>query len=194
MPRIVNVDEMLLWARRNGYPIPNNVLWLLCHYPEVKDSYHDPETHDKRTETHGVCLDVISRQAAIDAIKEDKIDLTNPNVVAVFKATGDFEKVETQVMTCDRHIEILKDLPPAQPKRKTVDLKIEKISKHQSDFSDLYAQHTIPLPHGRLIDADALISELTIDPVECPGCPEPEYLEEFIDLLEGAPTVIEAEE
>ena len=59
--------------------------------------------------------DLISRQIAIEAIKEDKIDLTNPNVVAVFKATGDFEKVETQVMTCDRHIEILKDLPSAQP-------------------------------------------------------------------------------
>lgn len=63
-------------------------------------------------------MDLISRQAAIEAIKEDKIDLTNPNVVAVFKATGDFEKVETQVMTCDRHIEILKDLPSAQPERK----------------------------------------------------------------------------
>ena len=58
--------------------------------------------------------DSISRQAAIEAIKEDKIDLTNPNVAAVFKATGDFEKVETQVMTCDRHIKILKDLPSAQ--------------------------------------------------------------------------------
>lgn len=55
--------------------------------------------------------DLISRQAAIEAIKEDKIDLTNPNVVAVFKATGDFEKVGTQVMTCDRHIKILKELP-----------------------------------------------------------------------------------
>ena len=62
--------------------------------------------------------DLISRQAAIDEIKEDKIDLTDPNVVAVFKATGDFEKVETQVMTCDRHIKILKDLPSAQPESK----------------------------------------------------------------------------
>lgn len=59
--------------------------------------------------------DCISRQMAIEAINEDKIDLTNTNVVAVFKATGDFEKVETQVMTCDRHIKILKDLPFAQP-------------------------------------------------------------------------------
>ena len=58
--------------------------------------------------------DCISRAQAIEAIKEDKIDLTDPNVVAVFKATGDFEKVETQVMTCDRHIKILKDLPSAQ--------------------------------------------------------------------------------
>lgn len=59
--------------------------------------------------------DCISRAQAIEAIKEDKIDLTDPNVVAVFKATGDFEKVETQVMTCDRHIKILKGLPSAQP-------------------------------------------------------------------------------
>ena len=64
--------------------------------------------------------DLISRQMAIKAIKEDKIDLTNPNVVAVFKATGDFEKVETQVMTCDRHIEILKDLPSAQPDKEKI--------------------------------------------------------------------------
>lgn len=59
-------------------------------------------------------MDLIERQVAIDAIREDKIDLTNPNVVAVFKATGDFEKVETQVMTCDRHIKILKNLPSEQ--------------------------------------------------------------------------------
>ncbi len=58
--------------------------------------------------------DSISRQAAIEAIKEDKIDLTDPNVAAVFKATGDFEKAETQMMTCNRHIKILKDLPSAQ--------------------------------------------------------------------------------
>ena len=64
--------------------------------------------------------DLISRQAAIDAIKEDKIDLTNTNVVAVFKATGDFEKVETQVMTSDRHIKILKDLPSAQPEQRWI--------------------------------------------------------------------------
>ena len=62
--------------------------------------------------------DLIDRQAAIEAIKEDKIDLTNPNVVTVFKVTGDFEKAETQVMTCDRHIKILKDLPSAQPEQK----------------------------------------------------------------------------
>lgn len=60
--------------------------------------------------------DTISRAEAIEAIKEDKIDLTDPNVVVVFKVTGDFEKVETQVMTCDRHIKILKDLPSAQKK------------------------------------------------------------------------------
>lgn len=52
----------------------------------------------------------------------------------------------------------------------------------------------IPIIHGRLIDADALIKSLEVDPVECPGCPEPEYLGELIELLREAPTIIEAEE
>ena len=29
-----------------------------------------PETHEERTETHGVCLDAIDRQAAIDALQD----------------------------------------------------------------------------------------------------------------------------
>ena len=44
--------------------------------------------------------------------------------------------------------------------------------------------------HGRLIDADALLASLEVDPIECPGCPEPEYLAEFRELLESAPTVL----
>ena len=40
----------------------------------------------------------------------------------------------------------------------------------------------------RLIDADAFIAELTIDPIECPGCPEPEFLDEFLALVASAPT------
>ena len=77
--------------------------------------------------------DTISRKAAIEAIKEDKIDLTNPNVVAVFKATGDFEKVETQVMTCDRHIKILKDLPSAQSYTDEEIQKMQDIEQAQLD-------------------------------------------------------------
>ena len=41
----------------------------------------------------------------------------------------------------------------------------------------------------RLIDADALIESLSVDPVECMGCPEPEFLGELIQVLEEAPTV-----
>lgn len=48
--------------------------------------------------------------------------------------------------------------------------------------------------HGRLIDADAIIKSLMVDPVECPGCPEPEELGEIIDILNEAPTAVEAEE
>lgn len=41
----------------------------------------------------------------------------------------------------------------------------------------------------RLIDADALIESLSINPEECPGCPEPEWLEQFADILDSAETV-----
>ena len=33
------------------------------------------ETHDLRTETHGVCSDTISRQAAMDALKENTVEM-----------------------------------------------------------------------------------------------------------------------
>lgn len=40
-----------------------------------------------------------------------------------------------------------------------------------------------------LTDADALIAALEVDPIECPGCPEPEFLPEIIELLREAPTI-----
>lgn len=84
--------------------------------------------------------DTISRQAAIDAINEDKIDLTNPTIVAFFKATGDFEKAETQAMTCDRHIKILKDLPSAQPEPSQVARDIATIIENEKDMRVIAAQ------------------------------------------------------
>lgn len=43
----------------------------------------------------------------------------------------------------------------------------------------------------RLIDADALIESLSVDPIGCMGCPEPEWIDELIDILETAPTYME---
>lgn len=37
---------------------------------------------------------------------------------------------------------------------------------------------------GKLIDADALIDALSINPEMCPGCPEPEWLQELSDLFD----------
>lgn len=42
---------------------------------------------------------------------------------------------------------------------------------------------------ARLIDADALIEGLTVDPIACPGCPEFEGMEDLCNLLDSAPTV-----
>lgn len=39
---------------------------------------------------------------------------------------------------------------------------------------------------SKFIDADALIERLSVDPVSCPGCPEPEFLPELIEILKQA--------
>ena len=39
----------------------------------------------------------------------------------------------------------------------------------------------------KYIDAEALIKALIVDQEECPGCPEPEALKEFIAILDEAP-------
>lgn len=41
----------------------------------------------------------------------------------------------------------------------------------------------------RLIDADALIESLQVDQKICFGCPEPEWLNELIQILDNAPTI-----
>ena len=41
----------------------------------------------------------------------------------------------------------------------------------------------------RLIDADALIKQLSVNQIDCPGCPEPEFLPELIEVLKQAPSV-----
>ena len=56
--------------------------------------------------------DLISRQAAIDAIIEDKIC---DDSLKIMTAIGDGDKAEALNMTCDRHAKMLMDLPSAQP-------------------------------------------------------------------------------
>lgn len=54
-----------------------------------------------------------------------------------------------------------------------------------------YETIRVPRGHGKLIDADALIRDLSVDPYECPGCPEPEFLQDLINVLESAPSITE---
>lgn len=41
----------------------------------------------------------------------------------------------------------------------------------------------------KLIDADVLIQGLMVDPLDCPGCPEPDFLNDFVAILKAAPPV-----
>ena len=56
--------------------------------------------------------DSISRQAAIDIISKDKID---SNSLKIMSALGNGNEALTVNMTCDRHIQLLKNLPSTQP-------------------------------------------------------------------------------
>ena len=58
--------------------------------------------------------DLISRQAAIDAIIADKIE---GNALNIIIALGDGKQAETLNEACDRHAQLLNDLPFAQPER-----------------------------------------------------------------------------
>lgn len=71
-----------------------------------------PETHEERTETHGVCLDAISRQAAIDALKEHRA-LFCDNTPDTFSKLSYAEK--SRVDELDMAIATLINLPSAQP-------------------------------------------------------------------------------
>lgn len=57
-------------------------------------------------------MDPISRQGAIEAIMADKIE---GNALSVMVAIGEGKQAETLNQACDRHAQLLKDLPSAQP-------------------------------------------------------------------------------
>lgn len=56
--------------------------------------------------------DLISRHAAIDVIMADKIE---GDSLSIITALGHGNQAETLNEACDRHVQLLNDLPPAQP-------------------------------------------------------------------------------
>lgn len=126
--------------------------------------------------------DLIDRQAAIDGFYEMASDMD-------------------YLCTVSDYVSFLESLPSVQPERKTVDLKIEKISKHQSDFSDLDAQ---PKTHDKrtethasdLISRAAVIDEI-VNTVSEIGLHDNSEVarygatfrqHEIIDIIEGMPS------
>ena len=78
---------------------------------EYADEYEKAKLSQEGT-TKDATSDTISRQAAIDAIIEDKICDDSLKIMA---AMGSGDKAETLNMTCDRHVKMLMSLPSAQP-------------------------------------------------------------------------------
>ena len=71
---------------------------------------------EERTETHGVCLDAIDRQAAIDAVKWG---ITYAR--AINTCTGETKELfKVSNYALNEAVERLKELPPAQPERRWI--------------------------------------------------------------------------
>ena len=84
---------------------------------------HDAETHEERTETHA--RDCISRQAAIDALKEHRA-LFCDNTPDTFAKLPYGEKCRVDEL--DMAISTLINLPSAQPKERTETLACDCIN------------------------------------------------------------------
>ena len=102
--RFCDDETLYCWATRgfiSGFGNPK-----YCPLEEV------PETHDKRTETHGVCLDAISRQAAIEAFDNLEWFHQNANKDMVSGANSAEHQAWYKAEDVYR---VLEQLPSAQP-------------------------------------------------------------------------------
>ena len=95
-----------------------------CPLEEVPSA--QPETHEKRTETHGVCLDAISRQAAIEVLgvftQTDVLGHTPKQIVEALPSTQpeqtnswcinswciDCKEYDTESKCCHRYNRVIK--------------------------------------------------------------------------------------
>ena len=60
------------------------------------------ETHEIRTETHGVCSDAISRQAAIDALKENTVEMGGDDWCEIGVHKDDIEAIINALPTANK--------------------------------------------------------------------------------------------
>ena len=91
------------------YPFidPMSIMWVISNLPSAQ-----PETHEERTETHGVCLDAISRQAAIEAFDNLEWFHQNANKDMVSGANSAEHQAWYKAEDVYR---VLEQLPSAQP-------------------------------------------------------------------------------
>lgn len=74
MGKTVNTDTVVEWVQswltkdKYYHPYSKQTTIPISELYDILEQMPSAETHDKRTETHGVCLDTISRQAAIEAV------------------------------------------------------------------------------------------------------------------------------
>lgn len=90
-------DECGLTMERDGAEYCGDIQ-LLMSLPSVQ-----PEAHEKRTETHGVCLDAISRQDAIDAVQERIKQIgceNNVYVLSIIQVIREVPSSRSEIIRC----------------------------------------------------------------------------------------------
>ena len=124
--------------------------------------------------------DTISRQAAIDEIRKDKID---SNSLKIMDALGNGNEALTVNMTCDRHIRSLKNLPSAQPTytdaeiQKMQDIEQAQIEKafelgREDAKTEITEEQAIEhlQSTGWMQRHDRILTESTWDIIRCRDC------------------------
>ena len=138
------INAMATWEWQELY-LPIHFKQLLEDLPSAQ-----PETHDKRMETHGVCLDTIDRQLAIDALTRKMVSIPTAGEKDLM---GDVNRIRAE------DISVIRRLPSTQP-----EIIRCKNCKYNSNTCGNYVNcDIIPQMFGRTTDNFCSIAERRTD-------------------------------
>lgn len=135
------IDGKILIQRTNGVEIYSDEA-VPVEYLKNLPTIQPEERTEKRMETHGVCLDAISRQAALDAIDTwDKFGCDESG--RLVRLDGESESLFVPYIHYEDVVNAIKGLPSVQPEPAIplswIENEIEWLKSLDSTFSEITA-------------------------------------------------------